>query len=247
VEQSADQLHDVHAATAAPGWMRGRVLVADADGSTCDDLLGALAAEGLAVERTAAGETAIDLVRAHHFDLVIGDPAAPGMGGLEGCRRLRFESDVVLLILTARDSEADRVLGLEAGADDYVGKPYSLAEVISRVRALLRRRQLDVGPMQSLLRVGDLEIDLVRHRVLLAGSVVAVTPTEFRLLALLARAPGRAFSAQAILRYLWETDYVGEGSACKAHICNLRHKLEADSAHPQRLVTVPGAGYALVG
>jgi DNA-binding response OmpR family regulator len=224
--------------------MRGRVLIVDPDG---DRLVGALGAEGLAVERGAEGETVLDLIRARHYDLVIGDLEMPGLGGLEGCRQLRYESDVALLILTARDSEADRVLGLEAGADDYVGKPYSLAEVISRVRALLRRRQLDVGPLQSLLRVGELEIDLVRHRVLLGGGLVTVTPTEFRLLALLARAPGRAFSAQEILRHLWETDYVGEGSACKAHVCNLRHKIERDSAHPERLVTVPGAGYALVG
>src|SRR5688500_11613667 len=108
--------------------MRGRVLVIDDDEGTADDLVEALIAEGRTVERGAVGETALDLVLARHFDLVIGDLVAPGLCGLEGCRRLRYESDVALLILTARDSEADRVLGLEAGADDYVGKPYSLAE-----------------------------------------------------------------------------------------------------------------------
>ena len=233
-------------AAAAPGWMHGRVLVIDPDSDTRGVLDAALVAEGLAVDLAADGCTAIDAVRDRAFELVIVDIAAPGLCGVEGCRRIRFESDVPLLILTARDSEADRVLGLEAGADDYLGKPFSLAELISRVRAILRRRQLDRGPVQARLRVGDLEIDLVRHRVAVAGHLVHLTPTEFRLLVLLAQTPGQTFSAQAILRHLWQTDYVGEASACKAHVFNLRRKIEDDYTAPARLVTVPGVGYALV-
>jgi DNA-binding response OmpR family regulator len=231
---------------AAPGWMHGRVLVVDADAEARDVLVAALGGEGLAVEDIADGRAAIDAVRDQVFELMIVDIAAPGLCGLEGCRRIRFESDVPLLIVTARDSEADRVLGLEAGADDYVGKPFSPAELISRVRAILRRRQLDRAPARSRLRVGDIEVDLVRHRVTVGGALVRLTPTEFRLLVLLAQAPGRAFSAQEILRHLWQTDYVGEASACKAHMFNLRRKIEDDHAAPARLVTVPGVGYALM-
>jgi DNA-binding response OmpR family regulator len=231
---------------AATGWMNGRVLVVDADAQARDVLVAALGGEGLSVEDIADGGEAIDALRDDTFELVIVDIAAPGLCGLEGCRRIRFESDVPLLIVTARDSEADRVLGLEAGADDYVGKPFSPAELISRVRAILRRRELDRAPIRSRVRVGDIEIDLVRHRVSVRGGVVHLTPTEFRLLVLLAQAPGRAFSAQAILRQLWQTDYVGEASACKAHIFNLRRKIEDDYTTPARLITLPGVGYALL-
>ena len=231
---------------AAPGWMRGRVLLIDPDADTRDLLDVALVAEGLAVKVAPDGCTAIDALRDETFELVIADITAPGLCGVEGCRQIRFESDVPLLILTARDSEADRVLGLEAGADDYIGKPFSLAELISRVRAILRRRQLDRGPLRARLRVGDVEIDLVRHLVAVAGQLVRLTPTEFRMLVLLAQAPGQTFSAQAILRHLWQTDYVGEASACKAHVFNLRRKIEDDHTSPVRLVTVPGVGYALL-
>jgi DNA-binding response OmpR family regulator len=232
-------------AAAAPGWMTGRVLIAEQDSETRDGLLSALRREGLSAEGTADGHVALDEVRNGSYELVILDILVPGLGGLEGCRRIRFESDVPLVIVTARDSEADRVLGLEAGADDYIGKPFSLAELLSRVRALLRRRQLDRGPARSVLRAGDLEIDLVLHRVRLDGRPVQVTPTEFRLLAFLAQTPGRAYSAQTILQHLWQTDYVGAAGACKAHISNLRQKIERDRSEPRRLVTVPGAGYAL--
>lgn len=231
---------------AAPGWMHGRVLVIDADADARDVLVAALGGEGLAVEDVADGRAAIDAVRAQGFELLIVDIAAPGLCGLEGCRRIRFESDVPLLIVTARDSEADRVLGLEAGADDYVGKPFSSAELISRVRAILRRRELDRAPLRSRLRVGEIEIDLVHHRVSVGDAPVRLTPTEFRLLVLLAQAPGRAFSAQDILRHLWQTDYVGGASACKAHVFNLRRKIEDDHTAPVRLVTLPGVGYALM-
>jgi DNA-binding response OmpR family regulator len=243
--QAGTQPKDEPPAAAAPGWMTGRVLIAEHDPETRDGLLAALRREGLSADGTADGHVALDEVRNGRYELLILDILVPGLGGLEGCRRIRYESDVPLLIVTAHDSEADRVLGLEAGADDYIGKPFSLAELLSRVRALLRRRQLDLGPARSVLRVGDLEIDLARHRVRLDGTPVRVTPTEFRLLAFLAQTPGRPVSAQTILRHLWQTDYVGEAGACKAHISNLRQKIERDRAEPQRIVTVPGAGYTL--
>jgi DNA-binding response OmpR family regulator len=225
--------------------MSGRVLVADQDAPLRRQLADALDREGLAVDATEDGQLALERAGTQQYDLMILDISVPGLGGLEGCRQIRFESDVPLLIASARDSAADRVLGLEAGADDYVGKPFSLAEMLSRVRALLRRRRLDTGPARSIRRVGDVEIDLWRHRVLVAGDEVRLTPMEFRLLALLAEQPGRAFTAREILQALWDTDYVGQPNACKAHISNLRQKLEDDRARPRRIVTVPGGGYAL--
>jgi DNA-binding response OmpR family regulator len=225
--------------------MSGRVLVADQDAPLRRQLADALDREGLSVDATEDGQLALERAGTQQYDLMILDISVPGLGGLEGCRQIRFESDVPLLIASARDSPADRVLGLEAGADDYVGKPFSLAEMLSRVRALLRRRRLDTGPARSIRRVGDVEIDLWRHRVLVAGEEVRLTPMEFRLLALLAEQPGRAFSAREILQALWDTDYVGQPNACKAHISNLRQKLEDDRARPRRIVTVPGGGYAL--
>jgi two-component system response regulator MtrA len=245
VRTSSETRSPVPAVAAAPGWMQGRVLVVDVDEATTETLADALGAEGLAVEELRDGQALPAAVRDGRFELVILDITVPGLGGLEGCRRLRFESDVPLLIVTSRDSEADRVLGLEAGADDYVGKPVSPAELISRVRAMLRRRQLDRGPLRSRLRAGDIEIDLIGHRVTVGGRAVSLTPMEFKLLVILAQAPGQAFSARALLRRLWETDYVGPANACKGHICNLRRKIEADPAAPARIVTVPGAGYAL--
>jgi two-component system response regulator RegX3 len=224
--------------------MPRRVLIADGERATREALADVLGHEGLEIERADDGETLLRAIRTRPYDLLIVDIVVPGLG-LEACRRIRFESDVPLLILSARDSEADRVLGLEAGADDYVGKPFSVAELLSRVRAILRRRQLDLAPVRTLLRVGDLEIDLDRHQVILDGAAVSLTPTEFRLLVLLANAPGHPFSSAAILRHLWQTDYVGDAGACKAHIFNLRRKLERNCSRPGRILTVPGVGYAL--
>jgi DNA-binding response OmpR family regulator len=221
-----------------------RVLIADGERATREALADVLGHEGLAVERVEDGETLLQAIRSRPYDLLIIDIVVPGLG-LEACRRIRSENDVPLLILSGRDSEADRVLGLEAGADDYVGKPFSVAELISRVRAILRRRQLDLAPARTLLRVGDLEIDLDRHQVLLNGAVVSLTPTEFRLLVLLANAPGHPFDAQTILRHLWHSNHVGDATACKAHIFNLRRKLERNRSRPERILTVPGVGYAL--
>jgi two-component system, OmpR family, response regulator RegX3 len=233
------------AQAAAPGWMTGRVLLVEHEEAIRDTLGDALRSEGLVVEARADGELALNHARTGRFDLVIVDIVAPGLGGLETCRRIRFESDVPILIVTARHSVADRVLGLEAGADDYVGKPFSLAELISRVRAILRRRQLDLRPDRPIRRVGDVVIDFAWHRVLVAGEAVSLTPTEFRLLALLAHEPGRAFTPHQILRHLWQSDYVGHDSACKAHISNLRQKIDRDPGGPQRIVTVRGVGYSL--
>jgi DNA-binding response OmpR family regulator len=231
--------------------MTGRILVVEPDPDSPDpdsraSLAGALHREGHEVEHTGHGARAVERLRGAPLDLLIVEPAAPGMCGLEGCRRIRAESDIPLVIVSSRDSEVDRVLGLEAGADDYVGKPFSAAELLSRVRAILRRRHLDRRGPDPVRRVGDLQLDLVAHRVLVAGRSVSVTPTEFRLLAFLAAEPGRPFTPQEILRHLWRSEHVGRASACKAHVANLRGKIETQPARPRRLVTVRGAGYSVM-
>jgi DNA-binding response OmpR family regulator len=221
------------------------VLVVQREEDTLAAIGDALRGEGLAVQGTTDGLVALAWLRKGGHELVILDLAVPALHGLEACRALRAESDVPIVIVTARNSPADRVLGLEAGADDYVGEPFSMAELISRVRAIVRRRRLDLRPPMAISRVGDVEIDFAGHRVLVAGEPVHLTPTEFRLLAILAREPGRPLSPRQILSDLWQTDHVGQDGACRTHISNLRRKIDADPASLHRIVTVPRVGYLL--
>ena len=159
---------------------------------------------------------------------------------------MRAESDVPIIMLTARDAELDRVLGLELGADDYVTKPFSLAEIASRVRALLRRRELDRhGAVGATIQQAGIMIDLARHAVAVDGQSVHLTRSEFKVLALLASRPGEVFSRREIMEHLWDSTYVGDARACDVHIANLRRKLERDPANPARLITVREAGYRL--
>jgi DNA-binding response OmpR family regulator len=152
-----------------------------------------------------------------------------------------------VIVLTAKSAEADRVLGLEIGADDYVSKPFSMAELVGRVRALLRRRELDRAGVAGPLRVGRLELDPYRHRVLVDGEPRHLTRSEFKLLSLLASEPERAFTRRELMQHLWDSEYVGDQRACDIHISNLRRKVEHDPARPERIVTVRGVGYKLVG
>ncbi|MGH3082384.1 MAG: winged helix-turn-helix domain-containing protein, partial [Gaiellaceae bacterium] len=173
------------------------------------------------------------------------DLMLPKMSGTEVCRRLRSESAVPIIMLTAKGAELDRVLGLEIGADDYVTKPFSMAELIGRIRAILRRRQLDRSGATSMLRVGDLELDAIRHEVRIGGEPKRLTPSEFKLLLLLAQDPERVFSRREIMQHLWDSSYVGDQRACDIHISNLRQKIEDDPGNPERVVTVRGVGYKL--
>jgi two-component system response regulator RegX3 len=153
---------------------------------------------------------------------------------------------VPILMLTARDSEVDRVLGLEAGADDYVTKPFSMSELLARVRAILRRRELDTRTTAATRRVGGLDLDLERYEAAIDGEPVRLTQSELKLLALLAREPGRVYSRREIMQHLWESNYVGDERAADLHVSNIRRKIERDPDNPERLVTVRGAGYKLV-
>jgi two-component system response regulator RegX3 len=227
--------------------MSPRVLLVDDEPDIVDPVTYALEREGFDVKAVGDGSTALDLARAELFDVVVLDVMLPGISGIEVCRTLRSKSDVPIVMLTARDSEVDRVLGLELGADDYVTKPFSTAELVSRIRAILRRRDLDRAPSsQSEVRVGGVAIDLSRHLVDVDGQNVDLTPSEFRLLLLLAGEPERVFTRQQIMEHLWQTPYVGDTRACDAHISNLRRKLERDPTHPERIVTVRETGYKLV-
>ena len=219
------------------------MLVVDDEEAIRDAVCYALRSEGYDVAGAATGEDAVDAARAAQWDLIVLDVMLPGVSGIEVCRRLRADSDVPILLLTARDAEVDRVLGLESGADDYVVKPFSTPELMSRVRAILRRRELDRGVVVR--RVGELELDLARHEARLAGERVHLTPTEFRLLALLAAAD-RPMSRREIMQHLWESAHVGDERAVDVHVAHVRQKIERAPQRPARLVTVRGVGYRLV-
>jgi two-component system response regulator RegX3 len=226
--------------------VKARVLVVDDEPALRDSVTYALRREGFDVEAVEDGESALSRAREQDFDAVVLDVMLPGIAGTEVCRRLRGESAVPILMLTAKEAEVDRVVGLELGADDYVTKPFSLAELIARIRALLRRRELDRGDAEPpVLRVGGLEVDRIRHEVRVDGRAVELTPSEFRLLALLASEPGRAFTRRELVQELWRSEYVGDERICDTHVVGLRRKLEADPARPTRILAVRGVGYKL--
>ena len=225
--------------------MAERILVAEDEAAIADALSYALRGEGYDVDAVEDGIQALGRAREQPYDLLVLDLMLPGMPGMEVCRQLRDESSIPILMLTAKDTEVDRVLGLEVGADDYVTKPFSMAEVVARVRALLRRRELDAVGGGAKLAVGDLVIDLVGHEATVDGRRVQLTRFELKLLALLASDPGRVYSRREIMRNLWDADHVGDERTADLHISNIRHKIERDPANPERLLTIRGAGYKL--
>ena len=223
------------------------ILLVDDDPGVLDVVAFMLRREGFDVDEERDGTSALERARANGYDIVILDVMLPGMSGTDVCRALRAESDVPILMLTARDAEIDRVLGLELGADDYVTKPFSTAELLSRVRAILRRRDLDRATSGATVRrLGGLQIDLGRHEVSVDGDRVHLTLSEFKVLSLLAEQPERVVSRRELMQHLWASDHVGDEHACEVHISNLRRKIEKDPAQPERLVTVRGLGYKLI-
>ena len=188
------------------------------------------------------GATALAMARHERPDLIVLDLNLPGMDGLDVCRALRRESDVPIIMLTARVEETDRLIGLELGADDYIVKPFSPRELVARVRAVLRRVRGGIHE-PGLIRTGDLEIDLHGHRVTRAGEPILLTRTEFNLLATLAQHPGQTFSRAQLLDRLHGVAYEGYDRSIDAHVKNLRRKLEADPVEPRYVLTVYGVGY----
>jgi two-component system response regulator RegX3 len=223
-----------------------RILVVEDEPALADAVGYALRGDGHEVEAVEDGESALAAVTERRFDLLVLDLMLPGVSGIEICRRLRGESAIPVLMLTARDAEVDRVLGLEAGADDYVTKPFSMTELLARVRAILRRRELDANEAHPARDVGGLHLDLERYEATVEGEPVQLTQSELKLLALLSRDPGRVYSRREIMQHLWESDYIGDARAADLHISNIRRKIERDPENPERLLTVRGAGYKLV-
>jgi two-component system, OmpR family, response regulator RegX3 len=225
---------------------QGRILIADDEPSVRDSVTYALQQEGYEVTPAVDGhdaesKLAVDMP----FDLLILDIMMPGPSGLDLCRDVRARSAVPIIILTAKDAEVDKVVGLEVGADDYVTKPFSVRELLGRVHAQLRRRELDRTPSAEATRIeaGSVSLDLVRHVVTVRGEQVNLTRSEFQLLRLLAGRPGEVFRRHQILEELWQTEFDGDVRACDVHISNLRQKVELDAQRPELVVTVRGVGY----
>jgi DNA-binding response OmpR family regulator len=224
-----------------------RLLVVDDDPGILDVVSYALREAGYEVETRTDGPSALDAALSRDYDLIVLDLMLPGMSGTDVCRKLREEGETVpLVMLTAKDAELDRVLGLELGADDYISKPFSSTELVSRVRAIFRRREYDRTSADAVRQIGGIRLDFARHQVVVNGREVQLTPSEFRLLALLAEEPERVFSRRQLMEHLWESEFVGDEHACDVHISNLRRKVERDPAHPERIVTVRSFGYKLV-
>lgn len=200
------------------------------------------------------GYAGLEMVRRERPDLLILDLMLPGIDGLEICRQLRRDMHLPILILTARDEEVDKILGLELGADDYLTKPFSMRELIARVHALLRRSAMpspaspagEAGPAQ-ILQSGDLTIDLSRREVLRGNRPLPLKPKEFDLLVYFFRHRGHMLTRQQILEQVWGWDYVGGSRTVDVHVRWLRSKIEPDPAHPTRIVTIRGAGYRFEG
>ena len=228
--------------------MTARILLVDDEPDILEPVRYALERDGFSVETAVDGEAGLARARGDRYDVVVLDVMLPRRSGLDVCRDLRSESDVPIIMLTARDEEVDRVLGLEFGADDYVSKPFSTAELVSRIRAILRRRRLDLEARGAgaTRTAGGIVVDLGQHRVTVDGREIELTQSEFRILLLLVEEPGRVFGRAQIMEHLWNSPYVGDARACDAHISNLRRKIERLPGRPERIVTVRGTGYKLV-
>jgi DNA-binding response OmpR family regulator len=222
-----------------------RILLVDDDERIRASMRLVLEDEGYAVEEAASGEAALATFSRAPADLVLIDLMLPGMDGFETCRTLRRSSDVPVIMVTARNDTYDVVAGLEAGADDYVTKPFVAKELAARIRALLRRARTSTEAPNPVLRVGDLEILPDAGEVRRGGEVVHLTRTEFRLLCELASSPGRVFSRELLLERVWGYDYFGDGRLVDVHVRRLRTKVEGDPARPRHVVTVRGLGYKL--
>ncbi len=225
------------------------ILVVDDDPKTVDLLRLYLERDGFRVLAAQDGRSGLRLAREQAPDLIVLDLMLPRVDGLDVCQALRAESQVPIILLTARTTEADKLLGLEAGADDYVTKPFSPRELLARVRAVLRRSQ--AGRRESdppaVIHAGDLVIDAHAHTLQRRGQAVALTPKEFRLLLELARAPGRAFTRRELVERAFGVDYEGLERTVDVHLMSVRRKIEDDPARPQSIQTVYGIGYRFGG
>jgi DNA-binding response OmpR family regulator len=235
--------------------MAEKILVVEDDATLLDTLEYNLKREGYSVVTADDGLLALDVARQERPDVIVLDVLLPSLDGFEVCRILRREMTVPILMLTARTEEIDKVVGLEMGADDYLTKPFSMRELLARVKALLRRVRLirdefaadEDAVRHDRLNFGDLMIDLNRHEVSSRGEALRLKPKEFDLLVFLARNKGVALSRNLILERVWGWDYDGGSRTVDVHVRWLREKIEADPANPERIVTVRGVGYCFEG
>jgi DNA-binding response OmpR family regulator len=233
--------------------MSDKVLVVVDDLTLRETLEYNLVRQGYTVYVAADGSTALDVARQEQPDLILLDIMLPGLDGIEVCRILRQEMSVPILMLTARDEEIDKIVGLEVGADDYMTKPFSMRELLARVKAQLRRVRLmreelstESPPAEEeQLIVGNLTVDLARHEVLRDGETLRLKPKEYELLVFLARNRGMVLSRDLILERVWGWDYSGGSRTVDVHVRWLREKIESDPSSPTRIVTVRGVGYRL--
>jgi two-component system, OmpR family, response regulator RegX3 len=225
--------------------MARTILVVEDEPTLRETLVDALEADGFTVLAAADGREALERFRSDRPDLILLDLMLPELSGIEVTRIIRAESGVPIVMLTAKDSELDKVVGLELGADDYVTKPFSLRELSARVRALFRRSEQAVAAEMApaTVAIGDVQVDLAGHRLLRDGVVLPVKPKAFELLAFLLRHPGQVFTRDQLLERVWGYDYGGETRTVDVHIHWLRGQIEPDPAVPQFIHTVRGVGY----
>jgi DNA-binding response OmpR family regulator len=234
--------------------MTDKVLIVEDEAALQESLAYTLKREGYEVSSASDGPKGLELARSWKPDLILLDVMLPLMDGFDVCKALRMESDVPIIILSARSDEIDRVVGLEIGADDYVIKPFSMRELVIRIKARIKaydqiRSLKENNPTASKEKLvfGDLIVDLIRHEALLGGKPLQLKPKEFELLAYLVENRGRALTREVILDKVWGWDFVGESRTVDVHIRWLRSKIEKDENNPERIVTVRGAGYRFEG
>jgi len=234
--------------------MADKILVVEDEPSLLETLAYNLNRQGYQVETAEDGESAVQIARQSHPDLIILDLMLPKLDGFEVCRVLRQEMNPPIIMLTARDEEIDRVLGLEMGADDYMTKPFSIRELLARVKAQLRRvrmmreemENVDILP-REVIKFGNLTLDLTRREILLDEKILALKPKEFDLLLYLTRHRGQVLTRELILERVWGWDFTGGSRTVDVHVRWLREKIELEPSRPTRIVTVRGAGYRFEG
>ncbi|MEY5023770.1 MAG: hypothetical protein RL569_683 [Actinomycetota bacterium] len=220
-----------------------RVLVVEDEKNLREPLVFLLQREGYDVVEAEDGNTALEVFRSHGADLVLLDLMLPGLSGNEVCRAIRAESSVPVIMVTAKDTEIDKVVGLEIGADDYVTKPYSTRELLARMKAVLRRGAEPQAPEQGLLKAGLVVMDIERHVVTVNGEKVQMPLKEFELLELLMENVNRVLTRGQIIDRVWGSNYFGDTKTLDVHVKRIRSKIEEDPARPRHLLTVRGLGY----
>ncbi len=222
---------------------RKKILLVDDEAAIVQSLRYNLERSGFSVTAAGDGRSAVALAASEQPDLVILDIMLPLLDGIEACKEIRKTSSVPIIMLTAKDQEFDKVLALELGADDYVTKPFSLGEIIARVKARLRRTEVDLEQRDESITIGEITIDRSRQRLTVRGEVVALAPKEFRLLHVLMENRGRIVTRQMLLEKVWGYDFEGEHQTISVHIRWLREKIEADPNNPRHIITVRSRGY----